>query len=219
MLRATVLGIVLPLALAGCGPDSSSTDAHAAAATVPEPAALVAPTKQASAVPVATATSVPSVQRATDAATQAEDLGSFTDGDATLVLHDAMVLRNNSEEITILLTPTTLSDKERASIRKKPDFYFPIFADKSAPGYPDRYPYAEVTLHLSGPASPENVKSYYIKASGVKKANFTNNLNGQPNKDARVELLKVDGEHVRMKFSGSWEILEDHTSWAFDIDV
>lgn len=208
MPRSIALYCALPLALAlaACSAENSTSDAEASRATTKEAAAATVPVSASTAQTAA-------------AAPAAESLGHYTLGDKTLELRDAIVVRNDSEQITVVLTPTVLTDEERAAMLKRSKFPGMALFDKTAPGYPDNYPFVKVEARLSGPASVGNVSGYYIMATGISEANHTDNLNGFPGDDARFELLKVDGEHVRMKFSGQTTILDKPRSWAFDIDV
>ncbi|MDN5864644.1 MAG: hypothetical protein L0I62_05445 [Gammaproteobacteria bacterium] len=136
-----------------------------------------------------------------------------------MTLHHALVLRSDNKEIAVLLTPTALTNKERAAILENPMFPGMALFRKSAPAYPGRYPYVVVEVRLSGPASADNVKSYYIKAYGVRKVNHTDNINGMPDTNSRFKVIEVQGEHMRMQFSGQTKILGKLRSWTFDIEL
>lgn len=202
MPRSIALYCALPLALmlAACSAEKSTSDAEVSSATTQETAAATA-------------------SASTAPAPASDILGHYTLGDKTLELRDATVLQNDSELIKVLLTPTVLTDEERAAVLELSKFPGMALRAKTAPGYPDYYPFVRVEARLSGPVNVGNVSSYYIMATGISERNHTDNINGFPNANARFELLEVDGEHVRMKFSGQTEIFDEPRSWAFDIDV
>lgn len=206
MLRSTTFICMLSLALAACGPAQAPTDAHAKEANK-KPASTQPATQQAPTAP------------APDTAADEEIIGSYTEGDVTLQLRDSVVLQNDDKKISILMTPNLLSDQERAAILERPRFPGMALHRKSLPDYPGRYPYVKVELTLQGPVSADNVSRYYIMAYGISAANHTDNLNGMRNDDVHLELLEVNGEHVRLKFSGKTDVFDEPRSWMFDIDA
>lgn len=167
------------------------------------------------AAPAPAATSVPAASTATSPA--AKTLGHYTLGDVRLDLRDATRLPSEPGVVRVLLTPDVLDAEARQAVLASPQFPALVLAGRRIDGYPDRYPFVVVELRHEGAPSAAGVGSFCVMASSIGEPHHTDNINGMPDADARVERLQVDGTRLRMAFSGDTEISGVPRSWAFDI--
>lgn len=149
-----------------------------------------------------------------------DDIGHYTLGGVRVTLREAMVIPGEPGEVTLMLTPTALSEEERAAVLASATWPGIPLMSKRTPEYADRYPFVTVKLSHEGELAATNVRNYYIMAYGIAEPNHTDNINGflgSHGGKARLDALERKGDRVLLKFSGEEEISGETRSWAFDI--
>lgn len=170
--------------------------------------------------PTASAASAPASPAASAVpAPVSRSLGHYTLGDVRVDLRGAMRLPADAGAMRLLLTPEEIDADLRAAVLASRQFPGMALFARRIEGYPDRYPFVVVELRHEGAPEPANVRGYYVMAANIGEPNHTDNLNGMPGGDARVGRLQVEGEQVRMEFSGRAEIGGKPRSWAFDVEA
>lgn len=146
------------------------------------------------------------------AADQSEPIGTVTEADASLTLSDYLaVWDRESGELSVLLTPTEMTDEERETIRGGKNAFHVIY-DKESPAdfSGDWYPYVEINLTLDpAEVSPKNIDNVHVVIYGVPEENHTTNLNPFP-EDARKEfssLSMADGA-LSLSYEGSSDAMD-----------
>lgn len=139
---------------------------------------------------------------------QGKSIGSFTAGDKRLTLRDhAVHWDKDSGELTIVLTPTKLSDGDRQDIRDGDPHYFAIDQDES-PGLPrwDGYPYVMIELRFKpSEVARENLDNVRIIDVGIQKDTLTRTM-GPLAEDAKdqFDVLNRRSGQFSMSYTSEW---------------
>lgn len=129
------------------------------------------------------------------------------------------VLDKAKGKLTIYFLPGKLSDEGKRNIKEKSAFF--ALVDKPSPD-PDKwswYPYAKLELsNRTGKfETKQDLGHYYLMAYGIKKKNYTDNLNGNLKHDnsVAIESYRFSGQGVSFHFSGK----EDYFKIQWQLDV
>lgn len=165
------------------------------------------------ATPAAAAEPAPDVPTAGAAATATR--GHYTIAGTTVAFTHALRLPDEDGKLRVLLTPDALSAEEQATILAESWTGLSLLSKRTVQ-YSDRYPFVVVEVRTEGGVSAEQVKHFYVMASGIAVPNHTDNIN-RSGFDHGVELLEVQGERVHLRAAGEEEINGESRSWAFDV--
>jgi hypothetical protein len=135
------------------------------------------------------------------------------------VVDSFAVLDKVKGKLTIYLLPSRLSADEKQKVMGKNAFF--VLVDKPSPDSKkwSWYPYAKLELsNKQGKFNSKNdIGGYYLMAYGVKKKNYTDNLNGNLKYDKSVVLdnYRRDGKRVSFQFRGKEDFFK--IRWQLNI--
>lgn len=143
---------------------------------------------------------------AAPAAVSVDHFGSITKHGISMPVRDYMLLPSeNPLQVRLLLTPTRLTEAERAKVlenHRMPMMAF-AFAESPDPAVWQWYPFAVLQMTFNeAPLNRNNLKGYYLMASGISKAYDTDNLNVYAYNNA-FKTLDWSGEQGQLHFEDS----------------
>lgn len=172
-----------------------------------QPAAAPADSVEAEAVAAAVAPSAP-------AAAAASSLGTYAVGDTVVTLKDALVVSNADGRLKILLTPTVLTEEERAAVLAQPEWPGMSLMQKSLPEYQGRYPFVVATFNYEGELALSSVRTFYLMAFAIHEPNYTDNINAPVNENGnQLTKLALQDGRVSLAFTGNAEMGGQPRTW------
>jgi hypothetical protein len=149
-----------------------------------------------------------------------EYLGEYVKNSTKLPIVDSVhTWFEETNKSRIIQTPSLLTSDEKSRLRSGENPFL-VLTNKETPNEKvwQWYPYVltEITFK-SMEINKDNIRWFYIYASGLEEEIDTTNISGYPSSEYIFTKVELIGENLRIRYSGSVMIFEDKHTWDINI--